>query len=104
MEHQSLTNERRLADIHAFEEAFFKENNIRIQFSEDGVAELIKRSIVEDKPIAKLCQTLFKDLAYGLKMIAQHQELDESFVLDKAFVQNPDAELSERVKKSFGKG
>ncbi len=104
LEHQSLTNERRLADIHAFEENFFKENNIRIHFSDDGISELIRRSITEDKPIAKLCKTLFKDLAYGLKMIVQHQGSNEPFVLDKAFVREPDAELSERVKKSFGKG
>ena len=62
---------------------------------EDGISELIKRSITEDKPITKLCKTLFKDLAYGLKMIVQHQGSDEPFVLDKAFVQNPEAALSE---------
>lgn len=62
---------------------------------------MIKRSITEDKPITKLCKTLFKDLAYGLKIIVQHQGSDELFVLDKAFVQNPEAALSEWVKKSF---
>ena len=103
LEHQSLTNERRLSDIHAFEENFFKENNIRIQFSEDGVAELIKRSIVEDKPIAKLCRTLFRNLGYGLKMIETCQGLEQPFMLDKAVVQDPDAALSEFVKKSFEK-
>ena len=103
LEHQSLTNGQRLSDIHSFEEDFFKENNLRITFSKDGIDELIRQSILEDKPIATLCKTRFKDLAYGLKMIAQHQGFAEPFMLDKTFVQNPEAVLSERVKESFGK-
>ena len=103
LNNQSLTNERRLAEIRAYEEAFFSENNIRIAFSEDGTAELIKRSILEDQPVTKLCKTLFKDLAYGLKMIVQHQGSGEVFVLDKTFIQNPEAALSARIKTCFEK-
>ena len=101
LEHRSLANEQRLADIHAFEENFFKENNIRVVFSEDGISELVKRSIVEDRPIAKLCKILFGNLGYGLKMIETCQGLEQPFVLDKAVVQDSDAALSEFVKKSF---
>lgn len=97
---QSLHQEEHLAAIHAYEHAFFQENHLRILFSEDGIEELIRQSVLTDQPIPKLCASLFQDCVYGLKMIAQ-EEGCECVTLDRAFVQNPSEAISERVRKNF---
>lgn len=100
LDNQALLNDQRIADIHAYEAAFEKENNLHIQFSEDAIQELIKQSIVLDKPIPNLCAELFKDLAYGLKIVARNEQ-KESFTLDKDFVCNAQKTISQWIVNSF---
>ena len=77
-----------------------KENNLRIKFTEDAIQELIRQSIVLDKPIPSLCTELFKDLAYGLKIIARNEQ-KEDFTLDKDFVVNAQKTISQWIVNSF---
>lgn len=100
LDNQGLMNEQRITDIHSYEANFQKENNIGITFTSDAIQELIRQSIMNDKPILSLCQSLFKDLAYGLKMVARNTN-KETFTLDKDFVQDPQKTISQWIVKSF---
>ena len=100
LDNQSLLNDKRIADIHNFEEQFFKENNLHITFNEEAIHALIKQSIMQDKPIPSLCAELFKDLAYGLKIVARNAQKD-TFVLDKDFIENVQNTLSQWIVNSF---
>ena len=100
LDNQSLLNDKRIADIHNFEEQFFKENNLHITFNEEAIHALIKQSILQDKPIPSLCAELFKDLAYGLKIVARNTQKD-TFVLDKDFIGNVQNTLSQWIVNSF---
>lgn len=100
LDNQGLMNEQRIADIHSYENDFHRENNIGITFTEDAIQELIRQSIVNDQPILSLCQTLFKDLAYGLKIVARNTHR-ETFTLDKAFVSEPQKTISQWIVQSF---
>lgn len=100
LDNQALLNDKRIADIHCFEEQFFKDNNLHITFNEEAIHALIKQSILLDKPIPSLCSELFKDLAYGLKIVARNEQKD-AFILDKDFIENVQSTLSQWIVKSF---
>lgn len=100
LDNQSLLNDKRISDIHAYENQFFKENNLKIQFTNDAIEELIRQSILLDKPILSLCDNLFQNLAYGLKIVARNENKD-TFTLDKNFVSDASKTLSQWIVKSF---
>lgn len=100
LDNQALLNDQRISDIHAYETHFFKENNIKIQFTDDAVQALIQQSIFSDKPISSLCNTLFQNLAYGLKIIARNEQKD-TFILDKNFIADASKILSQWIVNSF---
>lgn len=98
--HSSQGQEERLAAIHAYEHEFVKKHGLKIQFSNDGIQELIKQSIAQDKSIADLCRNLFQDLGYGLKLIFPNGT-NEPFVVDASFVLNPQKTLSGLIQKNY---
>lgn len=100
LSNQSLLSEQRKADLHAYETAFFKENNLHITFTEDAIQELVRQSILSDKSMMALCNSLFKDLAYGLKIVARNENKD-AFSLDKDFVTNVSTTISQWIVNSF---
>ena len=100
LDKQELLNEKRTADLENYAEQFFKDNAVHIQFTEDGIKELIRLSILQDKDISTLCAELFKDLAYGLKIVARNTQKD-AFTIDKTFISNPQKLLSQWIVNSF---
>ena len=67
---------------------------------EDAVKEIIRQSILQDKTIPNLCAEMFKDLAYGLKIVARNEEKD-TFELDKNFILDPQKTISQWIVGSF---
>ena len=100
LDNQALCNDQKVKDIHTYEKQFAVENNLHITFSEDGIQELIRLSIVNDSPIPSLCNNLFKDLAYGLKIVSKNTNKD-TFLLDKDFISNPQQTISKWIVDSF---
>jgi len=102
LQNQSLLHNQRMADIEMYCSVFQKENNLSIRFTEEAVKELIRQSILQDKTIPNLCAEMFKDLAYGLKIVARNEEKD-AFELDKDFILDPQKTISQWIVGSFPK-
>ena len=100
LQNQSLLHNQRMADIEMYCSVFQKENNLSIRFTEEAVKELIRQSILQDKTIPNLCAEMFKDLAYGLKIVARNEEKD-AFELDKDFILDPQKTISQWIVGSF---
>ena len=87
-------------DLEAFAKRFSGETGLSLTFTEEASDILIDKAVDRDKTIRALCEEHFKDLEYGLKIVARNTGR-ESFDIDKAMAENPDAELSRRVVESF---
>ncbi|MDR0647316.1 MAG: AAA family ATPase [Puniceicoccales bacterium] len=88
------------SSIKTYEDSFFKTNGLKIKFSPEAEKLLVEQSIEQDKTIHALCELLFKDLAYALKIIARNQQ-KENFVLTDECVKNPQKTLSQWIIDSF---
>ena len=87
-------------DLEAFAKRFSGETGLSLTFTEEASDVLVDKAVDKDKTIRALCEEHFKDLEYGLKIVARNTGR-ESFDIDKAMAENPDAELSRRVVESF---
>ncbi len=100
LNNQHLLEKTKQQDIKAYEESFFKSHGLKIQFDDAAIRALIELSIEQDKTIHTLCETLFKDLAYALKIIARNQQKD-TFTLTQDVVSHPQETLSQWIVNSF---
>lgn len=87
-------------EIQAFTERFASETGIRISFSDEAADLLIGIAVDRDKTIRAVCEDRFKDLEYGLKIVARNSGR-QAFEIDLPMAENPDAELSKMVVESF---
>lgn len=87
------------AEVAAFAERFYEQYAIRLCFEEEAIDGLVQQSIEQDKTIRALCEQRFKDLHFGLKLIASQSDC-KAFVLNADFVENPDRELSRWITES----
>ena len=89
---------RHLAD--EFAERFTKEHGLTIRFSDAAADRLVALAQEAGSPVREFCATRFKDLQFGLQLIAQNTGRRE-FELDVAAVETPDQVLSEWVVSSY---
>ena len=61
---------------------------------------IVEMCIAQKKSVSALCAERFRDLEYGLKLIARNTG-QTSFNLTKKFVCSPGEEISRRIAKSF---
>lgn len=88
------------ADLKRFAEDFKKNTQVCIEFNKEATKTIIDICLKDKLTILGFCREHFRDLEYGLTLIARNTGKD-SFRITKKFVLNPAQELSGRVAKSF---
>ena len=78
-----------------------EEHGLKLQLMEPAIKYLVGRCQQELCSADDLWRRHFKDLAYGLKLIARNSG-QTTFRISGKFAQNPESELSQRIAKSFG--
>lgn len=102
LSNQPLLNKTKVEAIHAFEESFEHNHNLKIKFTEQAIKQLIEQSIEQDKTIEAICEQKFKDLSYALEIIAKNRKQSQ-FVLDVDLLQDTQKVLSQWIVSSFDK-
>jgi endopeptidase Clp ATP-binding regulatory subunit ClpX len=77
--------------------------NLRVEFAEDAIARLVGLAETGNKHMRDLCEEIFKDYEFGLKL-AQPGDLEEKFVIASEAIDDPDRFLSEWLVKTYRKG
>ena len=93
--------EQHLADDAArYAARFHLVHGVAIRFEEEAAHALARRAQEEHLPVRDLCERLYKDYQFGLKLIQKNTGQGE-FVLPVAAVENPDKYISELVVRSY---
>jgi ATP-dependent protease Clp ATPase subunit len=87
------------AAIIAFAQRCTDEYGVRMHFSDEAVAKLIARADSEKISVNHLCERLFKDYEYGLKL-ARHSE-GADFLITAEAIDDPDKFLSDWLVKTY---
>jgi endopeptidase Clp ATP-binding regulatory subunit ClpX len=88
------------ATVRMFAERFSKKMDVRMQFTDDAVAQLMERSEIEKLSVGALCEKLFKDYEYGLKLV-QRGDAPMDFLITAEAVEDPDRFLSDWLVKTY---
>lgn len=86
--------------VHEFAERFTREHGIAIRFTEAAAERVVALAGEQGRPVREVCAERFKDLQFGLKLIAQNTGRRE-FEIDVPLVEAPDRVLSEWVVSSY---
>ena len=85
---------------HRFAARFSQLHGLTIRFDEEAAHRLAERAEAEDVPMRDLCERLFKDYQFGLKLVQKNTGQGD-FVLTAAAVEQPDKFVSELVVASY---
>ncbi len=86
--------------VHEFAERFTHEHGLIIRFTEAAADRLVALAVEQGRHVREVCAERFKDLQFGLKLIAQNTARRE-FDIDLPLVEAPDRVLSEWVVASY---
>jgi len=89
-------------ELEALAGKFEKEHGLKLTFTREALEALAEVCETEHRAPREEFAGRFKDLEYGLKLIARNTGKNQ-FRITKGLVQDPAAELSRWVAKSFGK-
>ncbi len=89
---------RLLADQWA--ERFGRKHDLKIRFEPDAAEAVVERSLAARRPVRDVCDELFKDYEFGLKLVGKNSGRNE-FVLTRIAVENPERFISEMVVASY---
>ncbi len=86
-----------------FAQRFGEGQQIRLEFTDDAIARLIARAEEEDIHMRDLCERLFRDYEYGLKLV--HPRGDSPrLVITAGGVDDPDKFLSDWLVNTYRNG
>ena len=86
--------------VHDFAGRFAREHGWRIRFTGEAADRLVVLAQEAGAAVREFCAQRFKDLQFGLKLVAQNTG-NEEFEIDLAMVEAPERALSERVVASY---
>jgi endopeptidase Clp ATP-binding regulatory subunit ClpX len=89
---------RLLADQWA--ERFGQKHDLKVRFEPDAAEAVVERALASRRPVRDICDELFKDYEFGLKLAGKNSGKAE-FVLTRAAVENPERFISELVVASY---
>ncbi len=95
--HMSAVWKKELA---RFAEAFQRDHELEIEFTDEAAEILIEAATNEDKTLHTICEAKFKDFQHGLGII-QRNTGQKHFVIDADAARSPDKTLSQWVVASF---
>jgi ATP-dependent protease Clp ATPase subunit len=75
---------------------------IGVEFSEDALSLLVERAESTNTHMRELCEKLFKDYEFGLKL-AQPRDSGEHFIITAKALEDPDRFLSDWLVKTYKK-
>lgn len=96
----SLQEEALGAQVKEFANRFSEEEGLEISFTPAAVKRLIAMGMSARKSMRALCEERFKDLSYGLSLIARNTG-KTSFKLGKEAADNPDRLLAKWIRESY---
>ena len=90
-----------VSGITAFRRQFAEQHGVQLHFEPDAVAEISAQAAARNLGGLQMCQHLFRDYQFGVKLI-QKNTGQGTFSLPKAAVDDPDRYLSDLVVASYG--
>lgn len=87
------------AEVGQFAARFKDMHGLALEFDEEATALLVNRSVETGKTIRALCEEVFRDFEYGLKLINRNTGRNR-FEISAAVINDPDKELSRWVVES----
>ena len=95
-----ITDSKTVAEISSFRRRFSESHNVRISFNSEAVARIEEISREQSMSVLQLCEQMFADYQFGLKLILKNSG-QEDFVLPVEAVERPDRYLSGLVVQSY---
>jgi ATP-dependent protease Clp ATPase subunit len=88
------------AIVDEFAQRFRDQHELDISFEPEAATALVARALAENGGVRELCEALFKDYQFGLKLIRKNSGRRE-FRIPRRAVDDPDGVLSEWVVESY---
>jgi ATP-dependent Clp protease ATP-binding subunit ClpX len=97
---QHKREEALVAVAHEFARRFSERHGLRLSFSESAIRRLVERAEDENRHMRDLCEELFKDYEFGMKLVQDRGSL-APLELDAAAIDNPDRFLSDWIVRRY---
>ena len=101
-EAETFADSRVVAELAAFKRKFEQEFGVRLTFEGDTVTGLAGLAEERGQSVLQLCEELFRDYQFGLKLIKKNTGQD-SFPIPANALKDPDEFLSGLVVASYGR-
>jgi len=101
-ENEAAQREVLRVEVDQFAARFRGQHGLKLQFDEGARDALVEQSLASHRTIRAICEEKFKDLEFGLKLIARNSGRTE-FTVGRDFVESPDKVLSRWVVESYPK-
>lgn len=90
----------RAAEVRQFAARFQEEHNIELAFEPPAIRSLVDRAQREGSTVEAVCQRLFKDFPFGLRLASRNTN-QTRFVIDHDAAENPEKYLSDLVVNTY---
>lgn len=100
-EAETFADSRVVAELAAFKRKFEQEFGVKLTFESDTVTGLAGLAEERGQSVLQLCEELFRDYQFGLKLIKKNTGQD-SFPIPASALKDPDEFLSGLVVASYG--
>jgi endopeptidase Clp ATP-binding regulatory subunit ClpX len=87
------------AAVLEFAENFTRKYGVRMKFSDEAIARVIAKAGQEKVSVAALCEKLFKDYEFGLKLL--HRSEGAEFLITPEAIDDPDKFLSDWLVRTY---
>ncbi|MCL4104684.1 UNVERIFIED_CONTAM: hypothetical protein GTU68_004638 [Idotea baltica] len=98
----TIENSKIVSELSTFRRKFFETHGVKLKFEPDAVAAISELQEQRNMSALNLCDQLFHDYQFGLKLIQKNTNQD-TFSLSKEAVEDPDKFLSGLVVASYNK-
>ena len=98
----TVENSKIVSELSAFRRKFFEMHGVKLKFEPDAVAAISEMQDQRNMSALNLCDQIFHDYQFGLKLIQKNTNQD-IFSLSKEAVEDPDKFLSGLVVASYNK-
>lgn len=91
------------AQVREFESNFPDKHQIKINFTEDAIDEILRRAVVEGTSAKTICSRVSRDYDYALKLVMDKTGQQE-FVVTREAIQDPEEFVNEMIRRSYRAG
>jgi len=87
------------AAVVEFAEHFTRKYGVRMKFTDEAIARVIEKAGLQKVSVAGLCERLFKDYEFGLKLL--HRSEGSEFLITPEAIDDPDKFLSDWLVRTY---